>query len=619
MLTLMMLLALTGAGGAGDPGVVAYTRVDPTNYESITATDVWRLRADGSERVLLARGAREPAWSSDGRRLAVVRDEINPANGYHYSAIWTMDADGGNQRQLTPVGSSYLHPAWSPDGRSLAVATYQGLHARQIITMSADGSFGPDTMFAPVVQAWPVRSNQRAGLGAPAWSPDGESIAYTRKVEYEPVKMAEETTPIDESAIYVARKDGSDERQLTADGALASSPAWSPDGSRIAYLSRRDRNGHGGRGGSAEVYVMRADGGDQVRLTRTRAEESRPAWSDEDTIVFAQKDPVGEPGLDGAGTVVAQHSRLVTMTLAAGCSTSFAATAERAEFLSSVAWQPGSGTSRRPCDSPLPPAQATFAGIAPSAVTAEISGGRAVERALVRRLVAGTGADTTIRAVRIARPPVGVRRRAPGSIWLRFELAGGRRQISAVRANWEAGLVADAYARASVAAQPFEVSLPGPNLRPLLGHTTRFAGGRKIAFSQRWRQANPLYLNASLAPSLIASEVAAARLPAGVRLTSLRFVRHYDRSAARLVLRIDDPTSFAGFGQLYAATLGRLELDQGAMVEFRDRCGRLVAALAPRIYGVAGEIRVAPGWSCPPQPDSALRTTCPARRPSVVC
>ena len=57
------------------------------------------------------------------------------------------------------------------------------------------------------------------------------------------------------------------------------SPAWSPDGTRIAFYSERD--------GNAEIYVMNADGTGVTRLTRTPADEGYPAWApDGRTISF---------------------------------------------------------------------------------------------------------------------------------------------------------------------------------------------------------------------------------------------------------------------------------------------------------------------------------------------
>jgi len=65
--------------------------------------------------------------------------------------------------------------------------------------------------------------------------------------------------------------DGSNQTRLTRDPADDSGPAWSPDGSRIAFMSYRDRND--------EIYVMDADGSNQTRLTRDLANDIGPAWS----------------------------------------------------------------------------------------------------------------------------------------------------------------------------------------------------------------------------------------------------------------------------------------------------------------------------------------------------
>ena len=65
--------------------------------------------------------------------------------------------------------------------------------------------------------------------------------------------------------------DGSDPTNLTNDSASDAGPTWSPDGSRIAFRSRRD--------GNAEIYVMGADGSDPTRLTNNPAPDSGATWS----------------------------------------------------------------------------------------------------------------------------------------------------------------------------------------------------------------------------------------------------------------------------------------------------------------------------------------------------
>ena len=65
--------------------------------------------------------------------------------------------------------------------------------------------------------------------------------------------------------------DGSGQTNLTNNPAGDVDPAWSPDGSRIAFHSDRD--------GNAEIYVMNADGSGQTNLTNNPAEDGLPAWS----------------------------------------------------------------------------------------------------------------------------------------------------------------------------------------------------------------------------------------------------------------------------------------------------------------------------------------------------
>jgi Tol biopolymer transport system component len=67
--------------------------------------------------------------------------------------------------------------------------------------------------------------------------------------------------------------DGSGQRRLTRNSAGDYLPAWSPDGQKIAFVSQRDGNVN------HEIYVMNADGSEQRNLTRTGAQEDWFAWS----------------------------------------------------------------------------------------------------------------------------------------------------------------------------------------------------------------------------------------------------------------------------------------------------------------------------------------------------
>ena len=114
-------------------------------------------------------------------------------------------------------------------------------------------------------------SRQASGDWSPAWSPDGSGIAFQSDRDGNP-------------EIYVMDADGSNQTRLTRNQALDWDPAWSPDGSRTAFGSDRD--------GSMDIYVMDADGSNQTRLTRHLSEAwvevESPAWSpDGSRIAFS--------------------------------------------------------------------------------------------------------------------------------------------------------------------------------------------------------------------------------------------------------------------------------------------------------------------------------------------
>jgi len=103
-------------------------------------------------------------------------------------------------------------------------------------------------------------------LQDPAWSRDGSRIAYA-------------AGPADgsKSDLYSARADGSGLTRLTTDGLGNRHPSYSPDGKWIVFSSKRD--------GNPEIYVMPAGGGKPVRLTMSPAEDLSPAWSPDGTQI----------------------------------------------------------------------------------------------------------------------------------------------------------------------------------------------------------------------------------------------------------------------------------------------------------------------------------------------
>jgi dipeptidyl aminopeptidase/acylaminoacyl peptidase len=72
------------------------------------------------------------------------------------------------------------------------------------------------------------------------------------------------------SEIYTMNADGTNQTNITNNGAWDSTPTWSPDGTKIAFTSERD--------GNSEIYIMNADGTNQTRITNNSAVDSLPDW-----------------------------------------------------------------------------------------------------------------------------------------------------------------------------------------------------------------------------------------------------------------------------------------------------------------------------------------------------
>jgi len=195
------------------------------------STDIFTLASDASDLRQITRGqsarmaANEwmffPRWSPDGQTLAYLSDRSTNS-----PMIWTMRADGSNQRQLTrPRGllDSWDTFSWSPDGTQLVATGFTGATS-QIYLINVARPEAPRAL-----------TSEPGGAFDPTWSPDGASIAYaTRDGRRYSVRMV--STESSEPPITLLQAD------------MARAPRWAPSGSALAYLALA--------GSEFEVFVV---------------------------------------------------------------------------------------------------------------------------------------------------------------------------------------------------------------------------------------------------------------------------------------------------------------------------------------------------------------------------
>jgi Tol biopolymer transport system component len=245
--------------------------------DSYCGKEIFVINADGSGLRRLTRNTVadwEPAWSPDGQKIAWL------SRGPHGTGadVVVMNADGSDQQNLTPKPGHRGEPRWSPDGRAIlftAVPPGQprsppGWPYNDVYVMNADGSGQRNLTHTP-----------EAGEFGPAWSPDGQHIAFKR------------LGPPGEVRIIVMHADGSAKHAATpklthtGDGWITVTAAWSPDGGRIAF-DYHD-----------VIYVINADGTGLRRLAQNAAFES---WSpDGRKLIISRLTGLWVMNADGSG------------------------------------------------------------------------------------------------------------------------------------------------------------------------------------------------------------------------------------------------------------------------------------------------------------------------------
>jgi Tol biopolymer transport system component len=250
-----------------------------------------------------------PAFSPDGTRLAFQRIPTAAV-----SDIWVADADGAGARRITFDDRLLEGPAWTQDGRALIFSSAR-LGAGRLWRVPAGGGTPealPDTGPGSTMPTVPRRADRLAFVASledtNMWevsigstgAPDGPARPGVSASSW--LDGSPDFSPDGSRLVFVSNRTGRDEifmslvdsvaaQQLTdfsrVPASTAGSPRFSPDGTRVAFDARVR--------GNADIYVVSASGGTPARLTTDPGADVVPVWSPDGEWIYFTSRRTGPP------------------------------------------------------------------------------------------------------------------------------------------------------------------------------------------------------------------------------------------------------------------------------------------------------------------------------------
>lgn len=239
---------------------------------SLTINDFYKIKT-----------ARTPKISPDGKSVLFVINQMDSVSNGYRNQIWITALEGGNQEQLTFMGTSNLSPAWSPDGKFMAYVS-NAMGSSQIWLMNLQTRDSQQLTDLP------------SGAWQPVWSPDGKQIAFLSETRFEDrnpgglydikiythlrYRWWSDDNRYDEgrrSHIFIIDLATKEIRQLTDGDFFDDEICFSPDAKFIAFVSNRTENRENNI--DTDIWIVSVESSTVEKAFENTGPDYSPAWS----------------------------------------------------------------------------------------------------------------------------------------------------------------------------------------------------------------------------------------------------------------------------------------------------------------------------------------------------
>ena len=291
----------------GDPQLspegnwIAYVLSSVDSVKDKRNADIWMTSWDGTQTVQLTDspdGEGTPRWSSDGKFLSFTSSR----NGLTHSQVWMMDRRGGEAKKITDLKGDIQEYHWSPDSKKILFVlqdleradslkdktknpyVIDRVHFKQDVVGYIQPLFNHLYLYDIESKNLDTLTTGKYNETSPAWSPDGAQIVFVSNHTTDPDRNQ------NSDLWTIDAKKGSKAKQITTWAGSDENPVWSPDGQSIAYL-RSTATDNFLMYDQQVLSVVGKDGGVPSLLTLALDRPvSSPKWNDNQSIAVIVSD-----------------------------------------------------------------------------------------------------------------------------------------------------------------------------------------------------------------------------------------------------------------------------------------------------------------------------------------